>query len=155
MFLRLPESNKVISLVGKGLDIIRLPDPPDLGSRSFTMLFALVVVHNTADPPPPAAPAHQEFRAKDAYWKKFEVIAECETHDAGEIRLGQPLEPLLDKICDAIDKGVQLLDWRKEKTYITFDEVLKMSDEAERKQIEREARKSKNAQRQKDFKVRI
>ena len=26
MFLRLPKSDKVISLLGKGLDIIRLPD---------------------------------------------------------------------------------------------------------------------------------
>ena len=67
----------------------------------------------------------------DAYWKKFEIIAECETHDAGEIRLGEPLEPLLDKICEAISEGCQLLDWRTEKTYITFKEVLAMSTAAE------------------------
>ena len=94
------------------------------------MHFALVIVHNTADPPPPAA-AHKKDGPNDAYWKKFEIIAECETHDAGEIRLGEPLEPLLDKICEAISEGCQLLDWRSEKTYITFKEVLEMSTAAE------------------------
>ena len=49
----------------------------------------------------------------------------------GKIRLGEPLEPLLDKICEAISEGCQLLDWRSEKTYITFKEVLEMSTAAE------------------------
>ena len=120
MFLRVPNCDQVISLVGKGLDIIKLPDEKDAGS---TMIYALVIVHNTADPPPPAPPAHQDFRQKDAYWKKFEVIAECESDDAGDIRLGQPLRPLLDKICEAIEKGVPLLDLRSEKTYLSKESV--------------------------------
>ena len=151
MFLRVPHCDKVISLLGKGLDIIKLPDEKDAGS---TMIYALVIVHNTADPPPPAPPAHQDFRQKDAYWKKFEVIAECETHDAGAIRLGQPLEPLLDKICEAIKRGDHLLDLRKEKTYLSLAEVQKMAEKAERQQQERDARK-KTAQRQKNSKVEL
>ena len=125
MFIRLAD-DKVISLIGKGLDIIRLPDRDPNG---IEMLFALVIVHNTANPPPPAA--YREDGSNGEYWSKFEIIAECETQDAGEIRLGQPLEPLLDKICTAISKDQCLLDWRSETTYITFDEVLKMSAEAE------------------------
>ena len=79
MFIRL-QNDRVISLSGKALDIIRLPDKDKLGIK---MHFALVIVHNTADPPPPAA-AHKKDGPNDAYWKKFEIIAECETHDAGE-----------------------------------------------------------------------
>lgn len=86
MFIRL-KNDKVISLIGKGLDIIRLPDKDDTG---ITMQYALVIVHNIADPPPPAG--SYSDGSDDAYWKKFEVIAKCETEDAGEIRLGQPLE---------------------------------------------------------------
>ena len=93
------------------------------------MYFALVVVHNSADPPHPAG------SAKDAsdtnYWDKFTVIAECETHDAGEIRLGEPLRPLMDKICNAIECGDRLLDLRDEKLYINFQEVQEMSQRAE------------------------
>lgn len=125
MFIRL-RNDKVISLSGKGLDIIRLPDEDEFALK---MRFALVIVHNTADPPPPAGSL--DDRSDDVYWSKFEIIAECETHDAGRIRLGEPLEPLLDKICEAISAGVHLLDWRSEKTYITFDEVLEMSTQAE------------------------
>ena len=154
MFLRLPNSDKVISLVGKGLDIIRLPDPTDQGGGMVRMLYALVIVHNTADPPP-AAPAYQDPRSKDAYWKKFEVIAECETHDAGEIRLGQPLEPLLDKIYHAIRRGEHLLDLRKEKTYLSLDDVQEMAEKAERQQQERDARKKDAARRNKNFKINI
>ena len=123
MFIRL-RNDKVISLSGKGLDIIRLPD-----KNPQQMQFALVIVHNTADRPPAA---YSGDRSNDAYWNKFEIIAECETLDAGEIRLGEPLEPLLDKICEAIREGCHLLDWRSEKTYITFKEVLAMSTEAEK-----------------------
>ena len=125
MFIRL-RNDKVISLSGKALDIIRLPDKDSSGIK---MQFALVIVHNTPDAPPPAA--YPNDGSNDDYWKKFEIIAECETHDAGEIRLGEPLEPLLDKICEAISEGCHLLDWRSEKTYITFDEVLEMSTAAE------------------------
>ena len=151
MFLRL-KNDKVISLVGKALDIIRLPDKEDTGN---TMQFALVIVHNTAEPPPPAAPAYQEPRSEDAYWKKFEVIAECETQDAGDISLGQPLEPLLDKICSAIHAGDHLLDLRSEKTYLSLADVQEMAEKAERQQAEREARKMETARRDKDFKVKL
>ena len=126
MFIRL-RNDKVISLSGKALDIIRLPDKDETG---IPMQFALVIVHNTADSPPPAA--SRDDGSNNAYWDKFEIVAECESLDAGEIRLGGPLEPLLDKICDAISNGQRLLDWRSEKTYITFDEVQKMSIEAEK-----------------------
>jgi len=152
MFLRLPNSDKVISLVGKALDIIRLPDKEDTGN---TMQFALVIVHNTADPPPSEAPAYQEPRSKDAYWKKFSVIAECETHEAGEMSLGEPLRPLLDKICDAIRRGDHLLDLRTEKTYLSLADVQKMSEAAERRQQERDARQKDAARRNKDFKVKL
>ena len=125
MFIRL-RGDKVISLSGKALDIIRLPDP----TEHFThMQFALVIVHNTADPPPPAI---SEKNPDQSYWDKFEIIAECESIDAGEIRLGEPLRPLLDKICEAISEGRHLLDWRNEKTHITFKEVQEMSLAAER-----------------------
>ena len=152
MFLRVPNCDKVISLLGKGLDIIRLPDKDDTGN---TMQFALVIVHNTADPPPTTAPPHLDFRQKDAYWAKFEGIAECESHDAGDIRLGQPLEPLLDKICAALRRGEHLLDVRSEKTYLSLADVQEMSEKAERKQREREARKAERKQRQKDFTVKL
>ena len=46
-----------------------------------------------------------------------------------------------------------MLDWRSEKTYITFEDVLKMDEEAERKQMERDARRRDAAHRQRDFKV--
>lgn len=151
MFIRL-KNDKVISLLGKGLEIIRLPDEDD---TSITMRYALVIVHNTADPPPPAAPAHQDFRSKDAYWKKFEIIAECQTQDAGKIRLGQPLEPLLDKICHAIRKGDHLLDLRNEKTYLSLANVQEMAEKAEQKQQERDARKRDAARRQKDSKLKL
>lgn len=149
MFIRL-KNDKVISLSGKALAIIRLPDRDNTG---ITMQFALVIVHNTADPPPPAA--SETDGSNDAYWNKFEILAECVTHDAGEIRLGDPLEPLLDKICDALRVGAHLLDWRSEKTYLTFDDVLKMNEAAERKQMEREARTREAAQRQRDFKGKL
>ena len=145
MFIRLPRSDKVISLVGKGLDIIRLPDKDD---TELTMQFALVLIHNTADPPPPAA--LDEHRSDDAYWNKFEIIAECETHEAGEIRLGQPLEPLLDEICQAIEAGVRVLDWRSKTKYITFAEVQEMDRKAERKREEEEAKKKDAEQRRRN-----
>ena len=126
MFIRLRD-DKVNSLSGKGLSIIRLPDKDQTG---ITMQYALVIVHNTADPPPLAASSEDGYN--DAYWNKFEIITECETLDAGEIRLGEPLEPLLDKICDAIHAGYHLLDWRCEETYITLAEVQEMSDAAEK-----------------------
>lgn len=113
MFIRLPKSDKVISLIGKGLDIIRLPDNDATG---VTMRFALVIVHNTADPPPIAG--RKKDGTDDAYWQKFEIIQECETLDAGENRLGRPLEPLLDKICNAISQDVALLDLRSETAEI-------------------------------------
>lgn len=126
MFIRLRDDT-VINLSGKGLAIIRLPDEKEHSTR---MRFALVIVHNTADPPPLAASSKDGYN--DAYWAKFEVIAECESIDAGEIRLGEPLRPLLDKICKAISEGRHLLDWRNETTYITFDEVQEMYLAAER-----------------------
>ena len=43
MFLRLPNSDQIISLVGKALDIIRLPDKAD-----GTMRYALVIVYDIA-----------------------------------------------------------------------------------------------------------
>ena len=132
MFIRL-KNDKVISLIGKGLDIIRLPDKDKLG---ITMHYALVIVHNTADPPPPAA--HPSHGSDDAYWDKFEILTECETHDAGRVRLGQPLETLLDKICDLLQADCNFYDWRSEPTYISLAEVIKMSDEAERQDEERE-----------------
>ena len=125
MFIRLRD-DKVISLSGKALDIIRLPDEDEHSTR---MRFALVIVHNTADSPSLAACRNG---SNQTYWDKFEIIAECETLDAGEVRLGEPLRPLLDKICEAISEGRHLLDWRTEKTYITFAEVQKMSIVAER-----------------------
>ena len=147
MFIRLPNSDQVISLLGKGLDIIRLPD------KDETMRYALVIVHNTADPPPTAPPAYQDFRSEDAYWKKFEVIVECEAQNVGVILRGQPLEPLLDKICDAIRRGDHLLDLRKEKAYLSLADIQEMEEKAERQQQERDARRKDNARRQKDFKV--
>ena len=125
MFIRLSNS-EVISLIGKALDIIRLPDKDDNG---IIMNFALVVVHNTADPPSPAGSAEDGYNTD--YWDKFTIIAECETHDAGEIRLGQPLHPLMDKICNTIESGYHFLDLRDEKLYITFQEVQEMSTKAE------------------------
>lgn len=126
MFIRI-NNGKVINLTGKTLDIIRLPDKDD---NSIIMMFALVVVHNTADPPPPAGSAKDGYNTD--YWNKFTVIAECETHDAGEIRLGEPLHLLMDKICKAIERGDRLLDLRDEKLYINFQEVLELSQKAER-----------------------
>ena len=151
MFIRLKD-DKVISLLGKGLDIIRLPDKDETGSP---MIYALVIVHNTADPPPAAAPAYQEPRSEDAYWKKFEVIVECEAIDAGDIRLGEPLEPLLDKICDAIRRGDHLLDLRKEKAYLSLADVQEMEEKAERRRQERDARRKDNARRQKDSQIKL
>lgn len=135
MFLRL-KNDKVISLVGKALDIIRLPDKDDTGN---TMQFALVIVHNTADPPRQAP--DPRAATDDNYWNKFEIIAECETQDAGDISLGQPLEPLLEKICSAIHAGDHLLDLRSEKTYLSLADVQEMAEKAERRQREREAKK--------------
>lgn len=150
MFLRIPNSDKVIRLLGKGLDIIRLPDENDTG---ITMQYALVIVHNTADPPPLAASKNDG--TNNAYWQKFEIIAQCETQDAGEIRLGQPLEPLLDKICDAIRRGDHLLDLRTEKTYLSLADVQEMAEKAERRQQESDARKKDAARRNKDFKDKL
>ena len=48
-----------------------------------------------------------------------------------------------------------MLDWRPETPYITFEDVLKMEEAAERKQMEREARTRDAARRKKDFKVKL
>ena len=85
------------------------------------MNFALVVINDLSDPSPPFGT--DEDATCNAYWNKFIVIAECESQDAGKIRLGDPLLPILDKICEAISRGDKLLDLREEKLYINVSSV--------------------------------
>ena len=122
MFIRLPkgQSNRVISLHGKALDIIRLPDGSTSKEHHSIGGFnvALVVIHDISKPPPYSS----DSNPSDEYWNSFTQLAEAVTDDR---MVDEPLHSLMNKICDAIANGVYLFDLNKEKTFYSYDEAQK------------------------------
>ncbi len=119
MFIRLSkgESNLVISLHGKALDIIRLPDGSTSEEHRSIGGFnvALVVIHDVSKPPPPYFDGDPN---DNKYWNGFTKLAEAVTDNR---MVDEPLHPLLNKICDAIANGTHLFDLDNEQTFIPYD----------------------------------
>ena len=123
MFIRLPKgkADLVISLHGKALDIIRLPDKSASKKHQSISGFnvALVVIHDVSKAP---LPFYSDNDLPGEYWDSFTQLAEAETDNR---MVTEPLQPLLNKICDAIANGEHLFDLNNEKTFIPYDKALK------------------------------
>ena len=120
MFIRLPRgrSNLVISLHGRALDIIRLPDDSaSKGHRSIGGFnVALVVIHDLSKPP-----SYYCENPNDEYWDSFTQLAEAETDNR---MVDEPLHPLLTDICAAIIERVPLYDLNDKRTFISYKEAI-------------------------------
>lgn len=100
MFIRLnrSESCGIISLHGRQLDIIKLPDATPADAVNFTM--AIVVIHEPQD-------VNLGMFATEHDWDKFTVLVKCETDTV----MGHfPLMPVLDQICNEIKTNAKLFD---------------------------------------------
>ncbi|MDE0084456.1 MAG: hypothetical protein OXU23_01995 [Candidatus Poribacteria bacterium] len=120
MFIRLPrlKSNRVIDLQGKALEIIRLPDESASEkhreqNRGFNV--ALVVIHDVSKPP-----SYIKDKPDNEYWYSFTQLAEAETDIT---MLDIPLFPLMDEICDAIEKGRHLFTLNNEQAFVPYDKA--------------------------------
>ena len=80
--------------------------------------MALVIIHDISNPPP-----NYSQENDNEYWNSFTKLVEVETDNGME---SSPLKPLLDKICDAIARGVSLFDLENEKTYINHADAIKI-----------------------------
>jgi hypothetical protein len=121
MFIRQPrgQSNRVISLHGKALDIIRLPEE-SVSKKHIGFNMALVIIHDLSNPP------NYSEQGEDGYWKSFTQLAEVETDNR---MVSSPLKPLLNKICDAMARGDVLFDLENEKTsFINYENAQKIDD---------------------------
>ena len=133
MFIKLKrsESNKVISLQGKSLDIIRLPQSPGQQNSSF-FTVALVVIHDISKHPNTILDALDISKIStiktyseipEEYWNSFTILAKSEANNQAVF---SGLLPLFDKICMSIKDGMYLFDLENEKTYFDINETLEM-----------------------------
>ena len=132
MFIRLKrgESNRIVSLHGKVLDIIRLPQvPSQQNTRIFTV--ALVLIHDISNPPCNIIDISEINTIKDhaeipqSYWDSFTILARSESDN--QIVDGA-LIPLLDEISEAIMYGSKLFDLENVKTYFNIEEASEIYD---------------------------
>ena len=119
MFVRpaSPSQQKLISLHGKSIEIIRLPKSmPQDNTDRFSV--AIVLVHEMSRPPssfhvshssnsfqafgPRNATQEEKDKIKDEYWKSFTVLYEKEFGKDEISSIEEPFKPILDKLWDAI-----------------------------------------------------